>query len=169
MTASSHSLASSSTADKRAIHALTEHLAETWTRHDADAYASVFTDDSDYVAFDGTHLKGREENARHHARLFASVLRGTRMVFEDVTVRFLTPDVAVMHGTGSVLFPWHHEVTPRRRSLQTYVVVREDGRWRIAAFHNVRVRPMHLPTGIGLQLIVLAMRARAALARRPRP
>jgi uncharacterized protein (TIGR02246 family) len=166
MTASGRSAASPHAADEEAIVGLTRHLADTWTRHDAEAYASVFTPDSDYIAFDGTHLKGREANARHHARLFDSVLRGSRMVYENVAVRFLTADVAVMHGMGTVLLPWQREVTPGRRSLQTYVVVRQEGAWRIAAFHNVRVRPMRLPTGVGLRLVVLAMRARAALARR---
>ena len=165
MTAPGRSPAILRAADEEAIIGLTRHLAETWTRHDAEAYASVFTENSDYIAFDGTHLTGRDANARHHARLFDSVLRGSRMVFEQVSVKFLTSDVAVMHGMGTVLLPWQREVTRGRRSLQTYVVVRQAGAWRIAAFHNVRVRPMRLPTGMGLRLIVLAMRIRAAIAR----
>jgi uncharacterized protein (TIGR02246 family) len=168
MTATRRAPSSSRPADERAILELTRHLAESWNRHDADAYASVFSDNSDYIAFDGTHLEGRNANARHHARLFESVLRGSRIVFEDVAIKFLTTDVAVMHGMGSVLLPWQRAVTPGRRSLQTYVVVRQDGTWRIAAFHNVRVRPMRLPTGLGLRLIVLAMHARTVLAGRRR-
>src|SRR5688572_23651667 len=140
MTAPDRPTASTRAADREAIIRLTKHLADTWTRHDAEAYASVFTENSDYIAFDGNHLEGRKANERHHAALFESVLRGSRMAFENVTVKFLTLDVAVMHGMGTVLLPWQREVTPRRRSLQTYVVVRQDGVWRIAAFHNVRVR-----------------------------
>jgi uncharacterized protein (TIGR02246 family) len=153
-------------ADERRIRDLTQQLAEAWNRNDGAAYAAAFTEDCDYVAFDGTHLRGREQNARHHDRLFDGVLRGTRLVYEDVSVRFLTPDVAVMHGYGSVLMPWQSTVPRSRRSIQTYVVVKQDGAWRIAAFHNTRVRP--LPTGFVLRLITLMIRARAAVSARGR-
>jgi uncharacterized protein (TIGR02246 family) len=97
-------------ADELAIRDLTRHLADSWNGHDGAAYAAVFTEDSDYIAYDGTHLKGRSQNADHHQRLFDTVLRGTRLVFDQVGVRFVTPDVAVMHGDGSVLMPWHAEI-----------------------------------------------------------
>lgn len=155
-------------ADAQAIRDLTQQLAEAWNRHDGEAYAALFTEDCDYITFDGNHLKGRQQNARHHQRAFDTVLRGTRLLFEgDPAVRFLAPDVAVMHGMGSVLMPWHRAVAPHRRSLQTYVVVRRQGVWRIAAFHNTRVRPLHLPQGLALRLILLAMRLRTALAGGP--
>jgi len=152
--------------EERAIRDLPRHLAESWNRHDGTAYAAVFTEDSDYIAFDGTHLKGRKQNADHHQRIFDTVLRGTRLVYENVSVRFLTPDVAVMHGEGSVLMPWHATVTAGRRSIQTYVVVRQGGVWRIAAFQNARVRPMRLPKGFTLKLIMLMFRLRIALSGR---
>lgn len=153
--------------DAEAVRRLADRLAEAWNHHDADGYAAIFTEDADYVAFDGTHLEGRTANAEHHRALFGTVLRGTRLAFENVRVRFVTPDVAVMHGTGSVLFPWHAEVPASRRSIQTYVVVRGEGEWRIAAFHNARVRPTPIPRGAGLKLLLLGFRARAALAGRP--
>lgn len=147
-----------------AIGALTGHLENAWNRNDGAAYASVFTDDSDYIAFDGTHVKGRAANAAHHQRLFDSVLRGSRLKFEHVTVRLLTPEVALMHGDGAVLMPWHSEVVPKRRSLQTFVVVKDGNVWRIAAFHNVRVRPLTLPGGVALTLLLAFFRLRTALA-----
>ncbi|TWT02098.1 SgcJ/EcaC family oxidoreductase [Reyranella sp. CPCC 100927] len=151
--------------DLVAIRALTQCLAEAWNRNDADAYAALFAEDCDYVAFDGSHLKGRAANARSHRALFETVLKGSRAVFEaDIAVRFLTPDVAVMHGYGSILLPWQRTVAPSRRSLQTYVVKRDADRWVIHAFHNTRVRPLKLPRGWMLRLIVGFMRIRAALA-----
>jgi len=70
--------------DAASVRRLTERLADAWARNDADAYAASFTEDSDYVAFDGTHLKGRAANAEHHRALFETVLRGTRLTYEDV-------------------------------------------------------------------------------------
>ena len=87
------------------------------------------------------------------------------MVFEgEPPVRFLAADVALMHAMGSVLLPWQHDVTGKRRSNQTYVVVRQDGRWLVTAFHNTRYRPMGLPSGMTLKTIMFFMRLRMAMA-----
>jgi uncharacterized protein (TIGR02246 family) len=151
--------------DRAEIASLARRMTAAWNRGDGEVYAALFTDDSDYIAFDGTHLRGRTANARHHQALYDTVLRGSRLVFEgDPGIRFLAPDVAVMHAMGSVLLPWQDAVTARRRSNQTYVVVQRPEGWRIAAFHNTRYRPTALPAGFGLKAILLVMRLRAALA-----
>ena len=41
-------------ADERAVRVLFEKLLEDWARGDGEAYGSRFTEDADYVAFDGT-------------------------------------------------------------------------------------------------------------------
>jgi uncharacterized protein (TIGR02246 family) len=153
--------------ERAAIVDLTQWMSEAWDAGDAATYGELFAADCDYVAFDGTRLKGRDENMRHHRALFDTVLKGSRLVFEGAPqIRFLSRDVAVMHAWGSVLLPWQSRVTPQRRSIQTYVVVRErDGCWRITAFHNTRYRPLKVPRGWRLTLILLAMRARAGLSR----
>jgi len=151
--------------DERALRALIRHLEVSWNRNDGSDYASVFTEDCDYIAFDGTWLKGRNSNAEHHQRLFDTVLRGSRLKFENVNIRSLSPTAALLHGDGSVLMPWHSEIANKRRSLQTYVCVKEDNSWKIAAFQNVRVRPLALPNGLTLRLILLFFELRTALSR----
>jgi uncharacterized protein (TIGR02246 family) len=157
-------------ASREAIGDLTRRMEHAWNTADGAAYAAVFTPDCDYVAFDGTHLRGRDANARHHQQLFDSVLRDTRLVFERTpAVRFLSDDVALVHAMGAVLFPWQRRVTPKRRSKQTLVAVRGSEGWRFAAFHNTRYRPMPLPAGLRLKLIVALLRTRASLShKRPR-
>jgi uncharacterized protein (TIGR02246 family) len=152
--------------DRSAIVDLMQWMTESWNAGDGAAYGELFTEDCDYVAFDGTHLKGREQNARHHQALFETVLKGSRLVFEgEPQIRFLTPDIAVMHAMGSVLMPWQDRVTPKRRSKQTYVLVRgHEGCWKITAFHNTRYRPLRLPSGHMLKLVLMFMRLRAAMA-----
>jgi uncharacterized protein (TIGR02246 family) len=153
-------------ADTAALAGLVRAMAEAWDRGDGAGYARLFAEDSDYVAFDGMHLRGRQANADHHQRLFDTVLRGTRLVFEgEPVVRFLAPDVAVLHTMGSVVMPWQRGVTARRRSNQTMVAVREADGWRVAAFHNTRYRPTPLPTGAMLRPILAIMRLRTRFAR----
>jgi uncharacterized protein (TIGR02246 family) len=129
--------------DEREIRALVDRMFDSWGRGDAVAYHADFTDDADYVSFDGSR-RGKDESISSHRNLFRTVLHGSRLVGEVESVRFVTPDVAVVHLTGSVAFAWQPRLRRRRLSRQTMVVVRRDGRWQVTAFHNTRVRP--LPT-----------------------
>jgi uncharacterized protein (TIGR02246 family) len=70
--------------DRDAIVALVGAMAESWTRGDGAAYGRLFSTDSDYVAFDGTRLKSRDENVRHHRALFETVLKGSRAGCRDI-------------------------------------------------------------------------------------
>ncbi len=57
-------------------------------------------------------------------------------------VRFLSPDVALMHAVGGTVLRGKSEPSPERDSIQTLVAVRRDSEWRLAAFQNTRIRPM---------------------------
>jgi uncharacterized protein (TIGR02246 family) len=129
-------------ADDAAVRALYQELMDAWNRGSGTAFAAGFTDDGDLVAFDGTHFKGREEIAPFHQQLFDKWLKGSRLVGRVEDVRFLSPEVAVMHAVGSTVMRGKREPSPERDSIQTLVAVREGGQWRLAAFQNTRVRPM---------------------------
>jgi uncharacterized protein (TIGR02246 family) len=130
-------------ADERAIRDLFEQLLEDWARGDGEAYGSRFTEDADYVAFDGTRTKGREEISSSHQQLFDRFMKGTRLTGRIEGVKFPVPGVALVHATGGTLMRGKTKPSPERDSIQTLVAVkREGGEWRFAAFHNTRVRPI---------------------------
>lgn len=64
-----------------------------------------------------------------------------------MSIRFLAPDVALVHATGSTVMPGKSGPSPERDSIQTLVAVRRGGEWRFAAFHNTRVRPINRGPG----------------------
>ena len=130
------------TADEAAVRDLYQELMDGWNRGSGDAFAAAFTDDGDLVAFDGTHFKGREEIAPFHQELFDKWMKGTRLVGRVEDVRFLSPDVVLMHAIGGTVMRGKSEPSPERASIQTLVAVRQDDKWRLAAFQNTRVRPM---------------------------
>lgn len=132
------------TADAR-LNGLFDRMCAAWTAGDAVAYGACFTEDSDYVSYDGTHARGRQAMVDNHDRLFRGVLSGSALVGRVESIRYLSPDVALLHATGSVLMPWRAHLPKRRLSRQTLVAVKEDGAWRIAALHNGRVRPVGIP------------------------
>lgn len=133
------------TDDDARIRALFGDLMQAWTDNDADAYAGYFTDDSDYVSYDGTRAIGRAQHQHNHDKLFRGVLAGSALAGDVESIRFLTSDVAILHGTASVLMPWRSRLPERRLSRQTLVLVRTSEGWRVTAIHNGRVRPVAIP------------------------
>jgi uncharacterized protein (TIGR02246 family) len=131
--------------DDHAISALFDRLMQAWTDNDAVAYADCFTEDSDYVSYDGTRAIGRIPMQEAHDRLFSGVLAGSALVGGVESIRYVSPDVAVVHGTASVLMPWRSTLPKRRLSRQTLVAVRTRSGWRFTALHNGRVRPVAIP------------------------
>ncbi|UAK33620.1 SgcJ/EcaC family oxidoreductase [Nocardia asteroides] len=123
--------------DESAIRDLLDRQAEAWTNGDAEAFAAVFTPDADYVTWLGSHFKGRAAIAASHVPLFEKYLKGTRLDGEITQFRFLTPDVAVVHGKGAVL-KGKQRRTRRNTKVQTTVAVRQDGQWLLAAFQNTK-------------------------------
>ena len=136
------------TADERAIRDLFGVLLDDWGRGDGEAYGSRFTEDADYVAFDGTHTRGRREIAASHQQLFDKYLKGTRL-----TGRILSVNSSVRTPPSSTRpenTVMRERPGPRRNeaSIQTLVAVRREGEWRFAAFHNSRVRPISSGAGV---------------------
>ncbi len=129
--------------DEAAVRGLYRRLMDGWNRGSGDAFAAAFAEDGDLVAFDGTRLRGRQEIAPFHQELFDRWLKGTRLTGRIESVRFLSPDVALIHAVGSTVMRGKSEPSPERDSIQTLVATKREGEWRIAAFHNTRLRPMN--------------------------
>src|SRR5690554_4192097 len=106
------------------IRRLLQQLYDCWAAGDAEAYAAFFTEDADYIAFDGANQKGRAAIAAAHKFLFEKWLKGSRLVEHDTTVRFLTPEVALIHSRGNTILAGKSEPAPERESVQTLVAVK---------------------------------------------
>ena len=125
--------------DARAIRSAMEDQWASWNQghmvRDSD-----FTPDCDYVTFDGTQLHGLEENRRLHDGFGKGVLRGSELSGRVRRIRFITPEVAVVHSTGNLKLRFHRRPKPNRESVQTTVMRKTADGWRIEAFQNTRVR-----------------------------
>lgn len=135
-------MSSDRSADEAAVRALYQQLMEGWNQGSGEAFAAPFAEDGDLIAFDGTHFRGRQEIIPFHQRLFETHLKGTRLVGQVTSVRFLGSDVALMHALGGMVMHGKSGPAPERDSIQTLVATRGGDGWRLAAFHNTRVRPM---------------------------
>jgi uncharacterized protein (TIGR02246 family) len=133
-------------AEGTAIFELAQALQDAWNRGDAAGYASLFTDDADFVAWNGAYGRGRHAIENGHRPLFDGPLAGSRMVLVDDnaqsappgSLRFVRPDVAIMVIPGVVTLAGQSATGPDHESLQTFVLVKNGDRWRVAAFQNTR-------------------------------
>jgi uncharacterized protein (TIGR02246 family) len=127
------------------VRALFAEFCRTWTEGDAAGFGRLFTEDADYVSYDGSWAAGAARLQENHDKLFRGVIAGSAMVGEIESLRFVTDTVAVLVGNGSVLMPWRSRLPGRRLSRQIVVCVRTQDGWRIAAIQNGRQRPVGIP------------------------
>lgn len=130
------------TEDMEALHRLLQALIDAWAAGDADAYADLFTEDAAYIGFDGVTQAGRAAIAETHRPLFGKWIKGSRLIGNPPNIRFLAPDVALIHSQGDTVLAGKATPEPERESVQTLVAVKQDGIWRFTAFHNTRLRPI---------------------------
>jgi uncharacterized protein (TIGR02246 family) len=117
-------------------------MLDAWREGDGEAFAAPFDDAAVFVGFDGSVMRGREQIASVHQELFDRWLKGSRLVEERTEVRFVGPDVAIVHAIGGTVMRGKAEPAPERDSIQTLVAVRRDGAWSFASFQNTRIRPI---------------------------
>jgi uncharacterized protein (TIGR02246 family) len=122
------------TDDETAIRSLLTRLYDAWAHGDGAAYAQCFAERSDYITFNGMHLRGRTENATLHSALFRGVLKGTKLSAEIRSIELLSSGIALVHTAGS----------GRKKSYQTYVLMKSGDDWLIRAFQNTRVQPLSI-------------------------
>lgn len=124
--------------DQKAIRSIHYRMIEAWNAGDAPAFIASFCDDADFVAFEGTHLEGREQILPFHQRIFDTVVKGSRMEGEVKFVRFVSPTLAVMHSTVTYALRGQTTASRARDSMQLTVVAKRDGKWRVEALMNAR-------------------------------
>jgi uncharacterized protein (TIGR02246 family) len=128
-------------ADEAAIRALVQRCAEGWNRGSGEAFAAQFAKDSDYVVVNGMHLKGRQQNASNHQMIFDTFYKGTKLWAEVKSVRFVRPDVALMHTVSKILKPGESTASPEPEAIQTWTVSKHGNEWLVDAFHNTPIAP----------------------------
>lgn len=129
--------------DISAIRELQARQAEAWNRHDADAYADLFTEDGDVVNVLGWLWRGRAEIRSKLTEAFAFVFRDSRLTITQVDVRFLEPRLAVAHVRwtleGAKAPPG--APAPPREGIQLQVLRKPADRWLIESFQNTNSVP----------------------------
>jgi uncharacterized protein (TIGR02246 family) len=134
-------------ADHGLITALIDEQMRAWNEGDAPAFSDAFMDDGCFVNVLGSLSYGRGPFEAQHAKIFATIYRGSTIKLPIRRVQFLRSDVALVDIDAELDncagLPPGLNAQPDgivRTRLQE-VLVKESGRWRVASFHNVEIKP----------------------------
>ena len=136
------SFATTVSKDEEEIRNLETRQQGAWNKHDAKAYAGLFTENGDCVNVVGWWWKGRAEIEQKLTAAYAFVFRDSVLTITDVDVRSLMPTVAIAHVrwtmTGARTPQGYAKV---QQGIQTQTLIKSDGKWLIAAFQNTTTIP----------------------------
>jgi uncharacterized protein (TIGR02246 family) len=125
-------------ADLSALEAIVKGLEAAWNAADGAGFAACFTADADFVNIYAMHGKGREAIARAHEMLLHGVYANSVNRYTIKQARLLSDDVALVHISARLDVP-QGPMAGVMEALPSAVLVRQDGGWKVAAFHNTLV------------------------------
>jgi uncharacterized protein (TIGR02246 family) len=123
-------------ADEGAIRKNVKQMETGWNTKSGALFAKPFAEDADYVVINGMYLKGRAVLETAHQRIFDTIYKDTTITLSVKQIRFLRPDVAVVHVNGYRKGPTK-ELTSE--AMLTMIMTKEKDGWSIAAFQNTQV------------------------------
>ena len=126
--------------DEEAIKRVVAAMDDAFNTHMPDG--SLFTRDADFVNVNGTWLKGTSEIETGRRTAFETRLKNAHTKSLDLHIRFVRPDVAIVHVTSetSGIATADGRELPPQKELNIRVLTKENGHWLVAAFHNTPLR-----------------------------
>jgi len=122
---------------RAAVAAVVLGLEDAWAAGDGQAWASYFAEDADFTVWFGLYLRGPEAIADVHQEIFDSCYRNTKLRLHIRDLRFLRPDIAVVHFDGRIAGA-AGQSPEQPKFVPVAIMTKEDGHWRIAVFHNTK-------------------------------
>ena len=140
--------AAQSKPDEGAIRKILDDEITTWNQGDTDGYAKHFAADGTFTNVMGMFFTGRQAFRDRHEIIFKGAFRGTMLQLQVVSLRFLTPDVAVCETLtwvsdfkSSAPPGLHLDMKGRLRTRLLQVMAKRSGEWQIVVYHNVDIKP----------------------------
>ncbi len=111
---------------------------DAFNKHEFEDVAAITTEDWNHVNPLGGWTTGREAVLKELKEVHSTFLKGVSMTIEDMSVRFASPDVAVVTVTNRI----ETYTTPdgvkheNERQIKTFMVVKRGGKWMIMQDQN---------------------------------
>src|SRR5580692_11661977 len=120
-------------ADEEAVRRLPQAFSDAWAKHDGHELAKIMADDVDFVTVAAVYLHGRADFEKFHVRLLSGRFKDATAVPLETSVRFLGPDMAVVHYSWKTAGDRNVDGTPRepRFGMMTMVAQKRGGTWQV--------------------------------------
>jgi uncharacterized protein (TIGR02246 family) len=132
-------------ADEKAIQEIETRWQNAWNQHDISALAALFTEDADFITVIGKWCKGKKDFYDYHVRLHQAMFKDSVWKTTGTQIRFLSPEVAIVHVNWTITGDRNADGTPRpnsRDGIFTQTMVKRDGQWLITASQNTNIQPV---------------------------
>jgi uncharacterized protein (TIGR02246 family) len=141
--AASSSLFGQTKNDEEAVRNLPHAFCDAWAKHDGHDLARIMAPDVDFVTVGATWLHGRTDFEKYHSRLLSGRFKEASNTLIKTEVRFLRPDLALVHWSWTIEGDKNFDGTPRpkRYGMMLMVAEKRDGHWLVVAAQNTN----HLP------------------------
>ena len=128
----------SSDPESAAIRQVVDRFVDAFNAHDAHAWAMPFAEDGDFTNVTGLTLHGRKAVDERFRGLFAGPLKDAHRTATVRHVRMVKPDVAAVDAEWELVGSKAADGSenPVRKGIFTWVMVKQDGRWMFADFHE---------------------------------
>ena len=120
---------------ERVAGEIVRRLEQAWNAADGDAWAAEFAEDADFITVRGEYFRSRATIAEGHHHIFTTVYKGSTNRIALLGARAIRDDVILAHSSAELTVP-AGPMAGTHRAIQTVLLVRADGTWRIASFHN---------------------------------
>jgi uncharacterized protein (TIGR02246 family) len=129
--------------DTAALNAVADHWREYWNSHDMDRFAGLFADDVDFVTKSGAWFQGKQATMEHHRKNHTSIFKDSTWTTDQVVIKYVKPDVAIIHIGWGLSGDSHHDGTASapRHGMSTWVLTKRNGAWLLLAVQNVNIEP----------------------------
>jgi uncharacterized protein (TIGR02246 family) len=124
--------------ERVAIAAAVQNYMDSWNKHDVQAVAQTYTEDTDLINNFGSLTHGRTQVVAIFGPMLAGVYSETRQTGTVKSIRFLKSDVAAVDVDWEMIGAKNQDgsVRPTRKGLHSLIMTKQsDGPWLIAVMH----------------------------------
>jgi len=139
-------IAAQSASDEAQIRAIVAEQIAAWNTGDGVAFSKSFAPEGSFTNIRGSVFYGHKAFEDRHVEIFTGFFKGSRLTMSVTRIRFVRPDVAIVDLATEVsnLIGNPPGIRPNAAGkivtrLQQ-VFVKDQGVWRVEAYHNVDVK-----------------------------
>jgi len=138
--------------DEEAVRKLPQAFCTAFNHHDGHEVAKIMADDVDFVTVGAWWIHGRPDFEKYHTRMLSGRFAGIKFEPLHIAVRFLRPDIAIVHWSWTAVGDKNVDGTARQRryGMMTMVAEKRNGMWLVVASQNDNSDPTVTPEMEGI-------------------